>query len=60
MKQENTIMENKNFRPLDLKKKMRLGETVIQTLLFIAGFLSIFITHRLRTGQGSLAFLQQS
>ncbi len=37
-------MENKHFRPLDLKKKMRLGETVIQTLLFIAGFLSIFIT----------------
>ena len=37
-------MENKNFRPHDLKKKMRLGESVIQTLLFIAGFLSIFIT----------------
>jgi len=37
-------MENQHFRPLDLKKKMRLGETVIQTLLFIAGFLSIFIT----------------
>ncbi|MBC7877299.1 MAG: phosphate ABC transporter permease subunit PstC [Anaerolineales bacterium] len=44
MKQENTIMENQNFRPLDLKKKMRLGESVIQTLLFLAGFLSIFIT----------------
>jgi phosphate transport system permease protein len=44
MKQENTIMENKNFRPLDLKQKLRLGETLIQTLLFIAGFLSIFIT----------------
>ena len=29
---------------LDLKKKMRPGESVIQTLLFIAGFLSIFIT----------------
>lgn len=41
---KNTIMENKNFRPHDLKKKMRLGESVIQTLLFIAGFLSIFIT----------------
>jgi hypothetical protein len=36
-------MENKNFRPLDLKKKMRLGESVIQTLLFIAGVLSIFM-----------------
>ncbi|MEO5888102.1 MAG: phosphate ABC transporter permease subunit PstC [Anaerolineales bacterium] len=44
MKQENIIVENSNFRPLDLKKKMRLGESVIQTLLFLAGFLSIFIT----------------
>ncbi len=44
MKQENTIMENQNFHPLDLKKKVRLGESVIQNLLFIAGFLSIFIT----------------
>jgi phosphate transport system permease protein len=41
---KNTIMENKNFRPLDLKKKMRLGESVIQSLLFISGVLSIFIT----------------
>jgi phosphate transport system permease protein len=32
------------YRPLELKKKLRLGETVIQTLLFLAGFLSIFIT----------------
>ncbi len=39
-----TLMENKNFRPLELKKKLRLGETMIQTLLFLAGFLSIFIT----------------
>lgn len=37
-------MENQQFRPLDLKKKMRLGESVIQTLLFLTGFLSIFIT----------------
>jgi len=44
MKQENTIMENQLFRPLDLKKKIRPGESVIQALLFIAGFLSIFIT----------------
>lgn len=44
MKQENTIMESKNFRPLDLKKKIRPGESVIQTLLFISGILSIFIT----------------
>jgi len=44
MKSENTLMENQNFRPLDLKKKVRLGESLIQTLLFIAGVLSIFIT----------------
>jgi phosphate transport system permease protein len=44
MKQENTIKGNQNFRPLDLKKKIRPGESVIQNLLFIAGFLSIFIT----------------
>ena len=44
MKEENTIMENQNFRVIDLKKKMRPGESVIQALLFLAGFLSIFIT----------------
>jgi phosphate transport system permease protein len=31
-------------RTLDLTKKPRLGESMIQTLLFLAGFLSIFIT----------------
>ena len=44
LKLENITMEDKNFRPLDLKKKVRLGESLIQNLLFIAGFLSIFIT----------------
>jgi phosphate transport system permease protein len=44
MKSENSIMENQDFRPLDLKKKVRLGESLIQTLLFTAGILSIFIT----------------
>ncbi len=44
MKQETTIMESENFRPLDLKKKTRPGESIIQSLLFLAGFLSIFIT----------------
>jgi phosphate transport system permease protein len=44
MKQENTIVEDQHFRPLDLKKKLRPGESLIQTLLFLAGFLSIFIT----------------
>ena len=44
MKQENTIVENRNFRQLDLKKKLRPGESMIQALLFLAGFLSIFVT----------------
>jgi phosphate transport system permease protein len=44
MKQEVTTLEAANFRPLDLKKKTRIGESIIQTLLFIAGVLSIFIT----------------
>ncbi|MBI5965657.1 MAG: phosphate ABC transporter permease subunit PstC [Chloroflexi bacterium] len=44
MKQENTIMENQNFRPLDLRKKIRPGESIIQSLLFVSGVLSIFIT----------------
>lgn len=44
MKQEITTLETSNFRPLDLKKKTRIGESLIQTLLFIAGVLSIFIT----------------
>ena len=44
MKQENTIVETPHFRQLDLKKKLRPGESMIQALLFLAGFLSIFIT----------------
>jgi len=44
MQRETRIAENSNFRPLDLKKKFRLGETIIQTLLLIAGVLSIFVT----------------
>jgi phosphate transport system permease protein len=37
-------MEAQNFRQFDLKKKLRIGESVIQTLLFLAGILSIFTT----------------
>lgn len=37
-------MNNNNIRPLDLKKKKRIGESLIQSLLFVAGILSIFIT----------------
>lgn len=37
-------METHRFRPLDLKKKMRPAESVMQALLFLAGVLSIFIT----------------
>lgn len=37
-------MSTQNFRPLNLKAKIRIGETIIQFLLLIAGVLSIFIT----------------
>jgi len=46
-----------NFRPLNLRKKIRLGETVIQSLLFIAGILSIFITVTLVYELGKEALL---
>jgi phosphate transport system permease protein len=37
-------METQNFRQFDLKKKFRVGESVIQASLFLAGVLSIIIT----------------
>lgn len=37
-------METHRFRPLDLRRKMRPAESVMQALLFLAGILSIFIT----------------
>lgn len=37
-------MNNSQFKNFDLRKKPRLGEDVIQSLLFIAGILSIFTT----------------
>lgn len=37
-------METHRFRPLDLRRKMRPAESVMQALLFLAGVLSIFIT----------------
>ncbi len=37
-------MEAQNFRKFDLKKKLRISETLIQGSLFFAGILSIFIT----------------
>ena len=37
-------MEAKNFRQLNLKKKLRVSESIIQGLLFLAGILSIFTT----------------
>lgn len=33
-----------SFRPGDLKRKLRIGEGAIETLLFIVGFLTIFVT----------------
>jgi len=37
-------VEHQSFRQFDLKKKTRLGESLIQGLLFFAGILSIFTT----------------
>lgn len=37
-------VERQSFRQFDLKKKTRLGESLIQGLLFFAGILSIFTT----------------
>lgn len=37
-------MDNRQFENFDLRKKSRIGEDVIQGLLFVAGILSIFIT----------------
>jgi len=37
-------LNNSQFKNFDLRKKSRIGEDVIQILLFIAGILSIFIT----------------
>ncbi len=37
-------MEAQNSLQFDLKKKRRVGESLIQTLLFLAGILSIFVT----------------
>jgi len=36
--------QKENFRSIDLRKKTRFGESVIQALLFMAGILSIFTT----------------
>lgn len=36
--------ESRGFRQIDLKKKTRVGESIIQALLFAAGILSIFTT----------------
>jgi phosphate transport system permease protein len=37
-------VEAQSFRQFDLKKKTRIGESLIQTLLFFAGILSVFTT----------------
>lgn len=36
--------ETSKFRQFDLKKKTRIGESIVQGLLFFAGILSIFVT----------------
>ena len=55
-------VETPKFRQLELKKKFRISESVIQALLFFAGVLVHFHHHRhcLRIGQGSHALLHQS
>jgi phosphate transport system permease protein len=50
-------LDIQNFRPPNLRKKSRPGETLIQTLLFIAGVLSIFITITLIYELGKEAML---
>ena len=36
--------ETQVFRQFDLKKKTRIGESLVQALLFLTGILSIFVT----------------
>lgn len=50
-------MSTQNFRPFSLTKKIRPGETVIQSLLFMAGILSIIITVTLVYELGKEALL---
>jgi phosphate transport system permease protein len=50
-------MGTTRFRPLDLKKRINMGETIIQALLFIAGILSIFITAAIVYELGKEAWL---
>jgi phosphate transport system permease protein len=50
-------LTTQNFRPFNLTKKSRPGETVIQSLLFIAGILSIIITVTLVYELGKEALL---
>ncbi len=38
------VADAQNFRQFDLKKKSRIGENLIQSVLFVTGILSIFIT----------------
>lgn len=48
-------------RPLDLRKRPRIGETIIQTILFICGFISIFTTLGIVwvLGREALLFFQE-
>jgi hypothetical protein len=40
---QQTILEYPESKT-GLRRRMRLGETIIQTVLFLSGFISIFIT----------------
>ncbi len=50
----------RTIAPADLRKRPRIGETIIQTVLFICGFISIFTTLGIVyvLGQESLLFFQ--
>jgi phosphate transport system permease protein len=50
-------LSTQNFRPFNLAKKIRPGEALIQSLLFIAGILSIIITVTLVYELGKEALL---
>lgn len=39
-----SVVKTSSMNPINLKKKPRIGESIIQTLLFFAGILSVFTT----------------
>lgn len=54
---EITAPPDSHFRKIDLRKKIRVGEAVAQTILFLTGILSIIITVLIVYELGKEAFL---